>query len=150
MDRVFALQTLSLTLFFFNPKFLLINWYQSQVRQWIPRRKSNAKFYNEVQETLGCYESNIDQIHATLQKILIELQVMHVSHSSNTADTEANLFAPAESSHQPTMPVQSNLDRNHHHLKLSFPQFSVEESTRWIYKVEQYFKFKDIGSAHQV
>ena len=46
------------------------------------RNKLNAEFCEEVQEILAIHESNFDQVHATLQRILIELQSLHLQHTS--------------------------------------------------------------------
>ena len=48
--------------------------------------QSNAKFQNEVHKILGRHESNIDEVHATLQIVLQELEPLRasqVSHANN-------------------------------------------------------------------
>lgn len=96
------------------------------------RNKSNAEFLEEVQEILARYESNFDQIHATLQTILTELQSLHVQHTSQ--EREINPFATTHiPSHQPTSLSTSNLDRSHAQLKLPFPKFSGDDPIGWIY-----------------
>ena len=42
------------------------------------RNKSNVEFREEVQEILTRHESNFDQVHATLQTILTELQSLRL------------------------------------------------------------------------
>lgn len=118
------------------------------------RDKTNAEFCNEVNEILSQQDDSFDQVNATLQTVLTELQSLWISSSSNTTNNEINPFAPRESSHQPARPdisrSSSSLDRNHHHLKLSFPKFGGEDPTGWIYKVDQYFYFKDIAPDQEV
>ena len=46
------------------------------------RNKSNAEFHEEVQEILARHESNFDQVHATLQTILMEFQSLRLQHTS--------------------------------------------------------------------
>ncbi|KAK9230741.1 hypothetical protein WN944_023713 [Citrus x changshan-huyou] len=118
------------------------------------RGNTNAEFRSEVNEILARHESSFDQVNATLQTLLTELQSLRVSRNSNHPNTEINPFASRESSHQPARPdtqrSSSSLDQNHHHLKLSFPKFGGDDPTGWIYKAEQYFEFKNIASDQQV
>ncbi|KAK9183387.1 hypothetical protein WN944_026539 [Citrus x changshan-huyou] len=113
------------------------------------RNKSNAEFHEEVQEILARHESNFDQVHATLQTILIELQSLRLQHTSQ--EREINPFATAHiPSHQPTSLSTSKPDWSHTQLKLSFSKFSGDDPTGWIYKAEQYFDFQNIASEQQV
>ena len=96
------------------------------------RNKSNAEFRNEVNEALARHESSLDQVHATLQTIMADIQSMRVPHSPNSNPTETNPFAPNESTRHPIQPnshATSQNDRSHHHLKLSFPKFNGEDPT---------------------
>ena len=43
------------------------------------RNQSHVEFRNEVQEILSRHESSLDQVHATLQTVLSELQSLHAS-----------------------------------------------------------------------
>ena len=91
--------------------------------------KSNAKFCNEVNETLVPNESSFDQVNATLQVVLIDIQALRTTHNLNTNSHEINPFANEESSHQqPTHPHPNN-NHQHHHLKLFFPKFNGEDPT---------------------
>lgn len=91
------------------------------------RNQSNAEFRNEVQEILGRHESSLDQVHATLQTVLSELQSLRASQASHGIASEVNPFAPTASSHQVVKPASSNLPNHHHHLKLTFPNFNGED-----------------------
>ncbi|KAL5771463.1 hypothetical protein ACOSP7_015617 [Xanthoceras sorbifolium] len=112
------------------------------------RGKINAEFRNEVNEILARHESSFDQVNATLQAILTELQSLRISRSPHKVNTELNPFAPGESSYRPDQPYFNN--RSHRHLKLSFPKFNGEDPTGWVYKAEQYFDFKSIAVDQQV
>ena len=118
------------------------------------RGKTNAEFRNEVSEILARHGSSFDQVNATLQTVLTELQALRVSRSSNTVNAETNSFAPAESSQNRNQPSPSlhgpTTDRTHHHINLSFPKFNGEDPSGWIYRAEQYFDFKDIAPDQQV
>ncbi|KAH9669753.1 hypothetical protein KPL70_021924 [Citrus sinensis] len=127
------------------------------------RGKTNAEFKNEVNEILTRHESNFDclnnnfnQVNATLQTVLAELQALRVNATTNSAATEVNPFAPGESSHRPTSFLNqihtSNAthDHNQAHLKLNFPTFGGSDPTGWIFKAEQYFEFKGINPQQQV
>ncbi|KAL5746499.1 hypothetical protein ACOSP7_027645 [Xanthoceras sorbifolium] len=100
------------------------------------RNQTNAEFRNEVYEILGCHESSIDKVHATLQTPKI------------------NPFAPTESSQYVNLPSashsQPSTNRKHHHLKLNFPKFDGNDPQAWIYKAEQYFDFKEVVVEQQV
>ena len=114
---------------------------------------TNVKFLNEVQEVLGYHESNLDQVLATLQTILIELQSLHTSQASHAMVTKTSPFTPVESSYPTTQPITSQastiIDRNHY-LKLTFPNFNGEDLTRWIYKEKHFFEFQNVAPAQQV
>ena len=43
------------------------------------RDKSNAEFRNEVNEILVRHETSFDQVNATLQVVLTELQYLHTN-----------------------------------------------------------------------
>ncbi|KAL5752569.1 hypothetical protein ACOSP7_022768 [Xanthoceras sorbifolium] len=82
---------------------------------------------------------------------MTDVQSLRMSHNSNTIDSE-NPFAPAESSHQAqtTVPIYSvPISNRNHHPKLTFPNFNGEDPTKWIYKAEQFFKFKNITPDQQ-
>lgn len=85
---------------------------------------------------------------------MTDLQALRLACTSNPIEAETNPFAPAESSHHPSQPKTNRssiiTDRNHHHLKLSFPKIAGEDHTGWIYNAEQYFDFKDVAPAQQV
>jgi hypothetical protein len=67
--------------------------------------KSNAEFHNEVNEILVRHESSFDQVNATLQVVLIELQALRITRNLNTNSSKINPFVNEESSHQqPTHP----------------------------------------------
>ena len=51
-------------------------------RSMATHNKSNAEFRDEVQEILAKHESNFDQIHATLQTVLTEIQSLRIQHNS--------------------------------------------------------------------
>lgn len=112
------------------------------------RTKMNAEFRNEVSEILVRHELNFDQINASLQAVLSELQALRTIHNQHTSNPENNINIPRESSH----PFHSNTNNdNHHHLlKLSFSRFNGEDPTGWIYKAEQYFDFKKISVQQRV
>ncbi|KAJ0042456.1 hypothetical protein Pint_17421 [Pistacia integerrima] len=114
------------------------------------RGKTNAKFCNEVNETLARHESRFDQVNAALQAVLTELQALRTSRTSNTSSSETNSLAREESSHPHTSRPNPINDHHHQHLKLSFPKFNGDDPTVWIYKVEQYFDFKNVGPDQQV
>ena len=113
------------------------------------RGKTNAEFRNEVSEILARHGSSFDQVNATLQTVLTELQALRISRNSNTVNTETNPFAPTESSHNWNQPSPSlhgpTTEKPHHHIKLSFPKFNGEDPSGWIYRAEQYFDSKDIA-----
>ncbi|KAJ0051453.1 hypothetical protein Pint_03498 [Pistacia integerrima] len=114
------------------------------------RRKTNAEFHNEVSETLAWHESSFDQVNAALQAVLTELQALRTSRTSNTSSFETNSLAREESSHPHTSCLNPINDHHRQHLKLSFPKFNGDDPTCWIYKVEQYFDFKNMGPDQQV
>jgi hypothetical protein len=105
------------------------------------RGKSNAEFCNEVNEILGRHETSFDQVNATLQVVLTELQALHTNHLENTNSPEINPFSNKESSHQQNPHCHPINSHQHHSLKLSFPKFNGDDQTAWIYKAEQYFEF---------
>lgn len=112
------------------------------------RGKSNAEFRNDVNEILARHESNFDQIHTTIQKILTELQSLRTTYSSNTSPPETNPFGRNDTvgQHHSSSPH----DGPRHHITLAFPKFNGEDPTGWIYKAEQYFDIKQIESIEQV
>ena len=78
---------------------------------------------------------------------------MRIAQSNRTLDREVNLFAARDNSHdKPSTSTTSNLDQNHTNLKFNFPTYAGEgeDSTRWIFKVEQYFEFKNLNAPQQV
>ncbi|KAL5785695.1 hypothetical protein ACOSQ2_008087 [Xanthoceras sorbifolium] len=122
------------------------------------RNQTNAKFHNEVHEILGHHESSIDQVHATLQTVLTELQSLRTSQNHSQPLHDINPFAPTESSQHINPPSASyshpsnthgSNDQNHH-LKLKFSKFSGEDPQGWIFKAEQYFEFKEVATEQQV
>lgn len=114
------------------------------------RGKTNAEFRNDVNEALARHESNFDQINATLQIVLTEIQSLRISHITSTTQPEVNPFYQGETSHiTNTMRPHTPKD-HHHHLKLHFPKFNGEDPSGWIYKAEQYIDFQNISPDHQV
>lgn len=90
------------------------------------------QFHNEVQEVLGCHDSSLDQVNATLQTILSELQSLRISLASHINASETNTFAPVQSSHQAAKRTSSktlNFPNHNYHLKLNFSTFSGEDPT---------------------
>ncbi|KAL5844275.1 hypothetical protein ACOSQ4_010233 [Xanthoceras sorbifolium] len=92
--------------------------------------------------------AEFDQVHATLQTVLTELQSLRTSQNHSQPLPDINPFAPTESSqhinpllasHSHPFNTHGSNDRNHH-LKLNFPKFSVE----------QYFEFKEVAAEQQV
>jgi hypothetical protein len=88
------------------------------------RGKSNAEFRNEVNEILGRHETSFDQVNATLQVVLTELQALLTNRPQNTNSPEINPFSNEESSHQQTPHRHPINNHQHHTLKLSFPKFN--------------------------
>jgi hypothetical protein len=114
------------------------------------RGKSNAEFRNEVNEILGRHETSFDQVNATLQVVLTELQALRTNHPQNTNSPEINPFSNEESSHQQNPHRHPINSHQYHSLKLSFPKFNGDDPTAWIYKAEQYFEFQNIMPNQQV
>ena len=116
------------------------------------RGKTNAEFRNEVNEALARHESSFDQVNATLQAVLTELQALRVTRSANHSQPEINPFAPEGSVYHPhTTTAITNTDPHFsQHLKLNFPRFNGEDPINWIYRVEQYFEFQNIVAETQV
>ncbi|KAL5800092.1 hypothetical protein ACOSQ4_032976 [Xanthoceras sorbifolium] len=56
------------------------------------RNQTNAEFRNEVHEILGHHESSIDQVHATLQTVLTELQSLRTSQNHSQPLPDINPF----------------------------------------------------------
>ncbi|GFY94588.1 hypothetical protein Acr_09g0010340 [Actinidia rufa] len=111
------------------------------------RGKTNIEFRNEVSEVLACHESSFDQIHATLQTIFTDLQVLKAQTNVSTTG-DANPFAVSDAS-QSTKPYPQPRTPNST-LKLYFPKFTGEDPTRWIYRAEQHFEFQGIVPAQRV
>ena len=114
------------------------------------RGKTNAEFLNNVNEILAQHETSFDQVNTALYAVLTELQDLSASRSQNTSLPETNPFARDESSHQHTSCSNTINDHPHQYLKFSFPKFNRDDPTGWIYKVEQYFDFKNIAPYPQV
>jgi hypothetical protein len=114
------------------------------------RDKSNAEFRNEVNEILVRHETSFDQVNATLQVVLTELQSLHTTRPQNTNSPEINPFSNKESSHQQNPHRHPINSHQHHSLKLSFPKFNGDDPTAWIYKAELYFEFQNIMPNQQV
>ncbi|XP_057481136.1 uncharacterized protein LOC130768158 [Actinidia eriantha] len=110
------------------------------------RGKTNAEFRNEVNEALTRHESNFDQVHATLQTVLTEIQALRSTRSSH--HPEVNSLAQEGSSHHPH--ATSSTATYNHSLKLRFPNFNGEDPMGWIYKAEQYFEYQGIGTDQRV
>ncbi|GFZ10009.1 hypothetical protein Acr_21g0006080 [Actinidia rufa] len=111
------------------------------------RGKSNTEFRNEVYEVLARRESSFDQIHATLQTILTDLQALKAQTNISTTG-DVNPFAVGDAS-QSTKPYPQPRTPNST-LKLYFPKFTGEDPTGWIYRAEQYFEFQGIVPAQRV
>jgi uncharacterized coiled-coil protein SlyX len=62
------------------------------------RGKSNVEFRNEVNEVLLRHESSFDQVNATLQVVLTELQDLRTTRNLSSNSPEINPFANEESS----------------------------------------------------
>ncbi|KAL5781782.1 hypothetical protein ACOSP7_006811 [Xanthoceras sorbifolium] len=62
------------------------------------QNETNAEFRNEVHEILGRHESSIEEVHATLQTVLTELQSLRASQNHSQNQPEINPFASTESS----------------------------------------------------
>ena len=119
------------------------------------RGKSNVEFRTEVYEILGRHESKFNQMNASFERLLTELQSQRVNPTSNPPTHEVNPFA-LETTHNPSnfqnltttshssLTTNLQLDRNHTQLKLSFPKFHGEDPHGWIYRSKQYFKFKSV------
>lgn len=114
------------------------------------RGKSNAEFRNEVNEILLRHESSFDQVNATLQAVLTELQALRTTRNLSSNSPEINPFANEESSRQQPTHSQPANHHQHHNLKLSFPKFGGDDPIGWIYKAEQYFEFQNIMPNQQV
>ncbi|KAL5830968.1 hypothetical protein ACOSQ4_016322 [Xanthoceras sorbifolium] len=63
------------------------------------RSKTNAEFRTKVTDILRRHKASFNQLNATLQIIMTEVQGLRMSRNSNTVDSE-NPFAPAKSSHR--------------------------------------------------
>ncbi|XP_057477242.1 uncharacterized protein LOC130764954 [Actinidia eriantha] len=111
------------------------------------RGKSNTEFRSEVSEVLARHESSFDQIHATLQTILTDLQALKAQTNVSTTG-DVNPFAVGDTS-QTTKPYPQPRTPNST-LKLHFPKFTGEDPTGWIYRAEQYFEFQGIVPAQRV
>ncbi|GFY85782.1 hypothetical protein Acr_04g0005200 [Actinidia rufa] len=111
------------------------------------RGKSNTEFRSEVSEVLARHESSFDQIHATLQTILTDLQALKAQTNISTTG-DVNPFAVGDAS-QTTKPYPQPRTPNST-LKLHFPKFTGEDPTGWIYQAEQYFEFQGIVPAQRV
>lgn len=107
------------------------------------RGKTNAEFHNNVNEILARHDTSFDQVNVVLQEVLTELQALRASYSQNTSPRD-------DSSHPHTSRSNIINDHPHQHLKLSFPKFNGDDPTGWIYKVKQYFDFKNIAPEQQV
>ncbi|KAH7513106.1 hypothetical protein FEM48_Zijuj12G0161300 [Ziziphus jujuba var. spinosa] len=89
--------------------------------------KTNVEFRNEVNEALARHETSIhqvntqfDQVTATLQTVLSELQSHRVSSKSPPQSREINPFSLGESS-------KTASESNNHPPKLLFPKFDGED-----------------------
>ncbi|KAK1559650.1 hypothetical protein Q3G72_016856 [Acer saccharum] len=60
----------------------------------------DAEFHNEVYEILARHKSSFDQINATLQTIMTNLQALRVTQFQKPVGGDISPFAPIESSHQ--------------------------------------------------
>jgi hypothetical protein len=114
------------------------------------RGKSNAEFRNEVNEVLLRHEPSFDQVNATLQVVLTELQALRTTHNLSSNSLKINPFANEESSRQQPTHSQPANHHQHHNLKLSFPKFGGDDPIGLTYKAEQYFKFQNIVPNQQV
>ncbi|GFS45713.1 hypothetical protein Acr_00g0097650 [Actinidia rufa] len=106
---------------------------------WILVENQNTEFRSEVSEVLARHESSFDQIHATLQTILTDLQALKAQTNISTIG-DVNPFAVGDAS-QTTKPYPQPRTPNST-LKLHFPKFTGEDPTGWIYRAEQYFEFQ--------
>ena len=101
------------------------------------RDKSNAKFRNKVQEILALHKSSFDHVDVMLQTVLIELQALRTSQSSQNSHLDVNLFGHRETSFAPNA-NKSNYshDNTHQQLKFAFLKFNRDDPMGWSYKVE--------------
>jgi hypothetical protein len=143
------------------------------------RNKSNTEFRNEVTEALAQHASQFDllktqhesrfdllntnmtQVTSSLQNLqnaISELQTLSLRHSSNqqTIIQDVNSFTKGETSQKGRQPASACsftstcFDRSHQQLKLSFPKFSGDDPTGWVYKAEQFFEFQNIVNDQRV
>ncbi|GFS38385.1 hypothetical protein Acr_00g0057160 [Actinidia rufa] len=123
------------------------------------RGKSNTEFRNEVSEILTRHESSFDhlnnnnfnQVNLGLQSVLAELQALRITHTHKPVSepVDVNPFATGAASHitHPNPILNSTVATNPQpkvnptsNLKLSFPKFTGDDPTGWIYRAEQYFE----------
>ncbi|XP_011027642.1 PREDICTED: transposon Ty3-G Gag-Pol polyprotein [Populus euphratica] len=143
------------------------------------RNKSNTEFRNEVSEALAQHASQFDllktqhesrfdllnnnmtQVTTSLQNLqtaISELQTLSLRPSSNhqTIIQDVNSFTKGEASQKGRQPASAcsfpstGFDRSHQQFKLSFPKFSGNDPTGWVYKAEQFFEFQNIANDQRV
>ncbi|GFZ14270.1 hypothetical protein Acr_24g0004600 [Actinidia rufa] len=103
------------------------------------RGKSNTEFRSEVSEVLARHESSFDQIHATLQTILTDLQALKAQTNISTTG-DVNPFAVGDAS-QTTKPYPQPRTPNST-LKLHFPKFTGEDPPDGFTKLNNTLNFK--------
>ncbi|KAL5739480.1 hypothetical protein ACOSQ2_028660 [Xanthoceras sorbifolium] len=141
--------------YYFSQILFLINGIRA-FRFMDTRSKTHAEFRVKVTEALARHDTNFNELNQNFGR----LQAMRLAQSNRTPDQfhctpdrEVNPFAAADNF--PDRPSTSNppmTDRNHTNLKLNFPTYAGEgeDPTGWIFKAEQYFKFKNIDASQNV
>lgn len=104
-----------------------------------------------MNEAIAKHEASISQVHndyeqvqATLQTVLRELQALRVS-SAHTPQP-----SPEVSPVYQEEATSSGNDYHRSQLKLSFPRLDGQDPQGWLYKAEQYFEYKSIPLEQQV
>ncbi|KAL6311434.1 hypothetical protein AAG906_035879 [Vitis piasezkii] len=101
------------------------------------RGKTNAEFRNEVNEALARHESSFDQVNATLQAVLTELQAL-CNSSANHSQPKSTLCTEGSVHHPHTTTAITNRPTFSQHLKLNFPRFNGEDPINWIYRLASF------------
>ncbi|KAH7520728.1 hypothetical protein FEM48_Zijuj08G0176100 [Ziziphus jujuba var. spinosa] len=127
------------------------------------RAVTQAEFQTAVEETLQQHETsigqintNVERINATLKTMLADLQDLHSQTLKNAEERlNGNYSTGGPSFSKPSphsgMGQPSNFsEANPTRLKIDFPRFNSEDPNGWIYRCEQYFKFKLVEESQQV
>lgn len=97
------------------------------------RKISNAEFQQQTQDRLAQHEAIFEKILAEMQSLNTSMQAMRGQKPEGSGAGGA----PATTNHKP-------------YLKLSFPRFSGDEPTGWLYQAEQYFEFQHVANEDKV